>query len=247
MSDCLTTQANGWDADSFRISLFAPPTHAWPTNGFLSDIFGRPLELEQNSKRGNFETRLQAIKHGDFQINAFSQAGRMDINLIVAQAPEHSDRAVVAVEEFREPLLMVAAKLPCFGPFDRIGVGASLIKVCSSKLDVYRSLADRFPCLGLNPEISDDFMLQMNPVAVDEVGKLNLLERWSYGRFERIDIPVMGQMTDLARVVSQLEGMKLDLDYNTRVPAALPLDETRTERVLGKLVDEIFVKAGREQ
>lgn len=245
MSDAVSPNAqspslDGWYADSARFSLFVGDGRSWP-DSLLAEFFGQSLEFEQTSKRGASVTKLEAVRIGDYQINSVAQTGRLDINISVVQTPQEPDRIVLPIDSFRDLLTTLALKSSKLTPFTRVGVGASLIKACGNKTEVYKALQAKFPCLGIDPEQSDDFMLQLNRLLATEAAKINRIERWSYGKFERIDIPIMGLTPDIVRVASRVEGMKLDLDFNT-IPSATTFDAGTSHHLMETLISAIYDK-----
>jgi hypothetical protein len=189
---------------------------------------------------------LEALKLGSHQVNAVAQPTRLDVHVSVAQMPEETDTIVRPASQFREIIETAAAMGSEMGPFARLAVSASLIRPCSSKVDVYRVVNDRFPCLDLSPDTSDDLLLQMNRLLANELARINRIERWSYGVFERIDIPVMGVTPEVANVAKRLEGVKLDLDFNTVVRHEVSFDVDTSKRVVSLLINAIYEKMKAE-
>jgi hypothetical protein len=230
-----------WMADAIRLAFFPAGPREWP-HGLLEKLLGQPAELEQTSKRGALVTNLEALKRGAHQINAVSQPTRLDVHISVAQMPEETETIVRPANHFRELVELVATKGSEMGPFARLAVSASLIRPCSSKAEVYRLINQRFPCLNLDPETSDDLLLQMNRLLADDLGRINRIERWSYGLFERIDIPVMGVTPEVGNVAKRLEGVKLDLDFNTVIQQDRSFDAEASKRVVRLLIDAMYEK-----
>jgi hypothetical protein len=235
-----------WMADSFRVTFFVSRQDAWPKD-LLNTLVNQPAELEQTSKRGAMVTTLEATKVGAFQVNVVAQPARLDVNVSVAPIPEDPDVVVKPTHEFKEILETIAAGSINLSPFVRLAVAASLFRPCPSKPDVYRLVQARFPCLGIDPENSDDLVIQMNHPQNSGVTRINRIERWSYGLFERIDIPVLvAAGPEAGQVGRRLEGVKLDLDYNTAVQADRTFDATASQEIFKRLINSIYEKIQAE-
>jgi hypothetical protein len=234
----------GWMADAVRLSFFVATPREWP-HCMLENLLGQPADLEQTSKRGLLVTKLEAVKLGPHQVNAIAHPTRLDLHVSVAQMPEETDTIVRPVSQFRELIETAAAKGSKLAPFARLAVSASLIRPCRNKADVCRVINERFPCLDLGPEASDDLLIQMNRLLKGDPAPINRIERWSYGVFERIDIPVMGRTPGVGNVAQRLEGVKLDLDFNT-VVGHEEFDVGFSKRVLSFLIDTMYEKMRAE-
>ncbi|MFV3073155.1 hypothetical protein [Niveispirillum fermenti] len=244
----LTENASGrdnaasWLSDTMRITLFGEPQRWEFPNGSLTEIlFGSPPEMEQTSRRGATETRLEATKHEGFQINIVRQGGRIDIHVLTDEVFDDSSSMIRPINDFAPVINRITKEINKISTsFSRVGAGASLIQPQSDTVEVYKILKQRFPCLLVDTDNCDDFLYQINPYTIDEDIRLNHLERWSHGVFERIDIPVMGGGFEGGSIQSRLVGVKLDLDYNTGVDLRLNLDANRASSLLEKLVVSMF-------
>jgi hypothetical protein len=239
------SQGREWLGDAVRLSFFVADGRSWPS-GLLERLVGQPAELEQTSKRGNAVTSLEALKLGGHQVNVVAQPLRLDVHVSVALLPDEQEANVRATAFFRDLIHEIAKNGSALAPFVRLAATASLIKPYATKTDVYRSLQNRFPCLALSPENSDDFVLQMNHFLRNDDVRINCVERWSHGIFERIDIPIMG-MTTPVRVAKRIEGVKLDLDFNTHPDEKLTFDVDRSKRIGARLVDAMYDKIKTEE
>jgi hypothetical protein len=241
-TDGAAPASDAWMADSMRLTFFPPEPNVWPES-MLEKLIGQTAEVTQTSKRGPVETRLEAGKFKGFQINAVAVPARLDIHIAVFATPEAPDAIVRPADDFMSVLVTIGENASAFAPFGRVGIGASLMRMCNNKTDVYKSINTRFPCLELDETSSDDFSLQMNRVLDDEEhGRINRIERWSYGLYERFDIPVMGGVLEFGRGGQRLEGVKMDLDFNTAPVPNKIFDEKAAASVVTRLSQAIFQK-----
>lgn len=232
----------GWLSDTMRLSLFSAP-QGWelPGGSLTEALLGLPPEMEQTSRRGATETRLEATKIPGFQVNVVLQGGRIDIHVLTDEMVDVSPSIVKPANEFRPILEGIIGKVDGLTTsFSRVAVGASLIKPCVGSAEVYSFLSNRFPCLEIDPGATDDFLYQVNPYAFADEVRFNRLERWSHGIFERIDIPVVGGGLDGGRVQDRLEGVKLDLDYNTGADPQLSFNASQASALLANLASSMF-------
>lgn len=234
-----------WLADTVRLSLFVGEGHVWPAS-LMGRLIGQSAEIEQTSKRGGMTTVLEAVRLGRHQINVIAQPVRLDMHVTVAQEPEDSDDVVRPVEDFRDLLTAAAGNASALAPFVRLGTSAGLIRPCVGKVEVYKAINERFPCLGIDPENADDLLVQMNHVLDDTGRRINRIERWSFGCFERIDIPVMGVTSQVALSTKRVEGVKLDLDFNTAADADVSFNAEDAKSIVQSLVDAMYVKIEAE-
>lgn len=237
----INAPADQWFADSMRVSLFVSHEPTWPA-ALLTYFLGIEADTEQTSRVGNVSTKLEAARVNDYQINAVTHASRLDIHVSVAQKAGETDDTVRPAVSFRPLLDKIALTTSELGAFARLAVGASLIKKCGDKTEVYDLISKKFPCLALDPENSDDFVLQMNHFIADEAARINRIERWAYGVFDRIDIPLMGAAQGMGLMTNRFEGMKLDLDFNTALPALGDLKGATAKRVMQRLIETMFEK-----
>lgn len=232
----------GWLSDTMRLTLFDGP-QGWelPGSSWTEALLGFPPEMEQASRRGATETRLEASKIVGFQVNVVLQGNRIDIHVLTDEIVDISPTIVKPANEFRPILEGIIEKVSGFATqLSRVAVGASLIKPFNGSAEVYGSLNSRFPCLRIDPGATDDFLYQVNPYVFEDQVRLNRLERWSHGVFERIDIPVVGGGLEGARVQERLEGVKLDLDYNTTADPKLIFEPPQASVLLAKLTSSMF-------
>lgn len=235
-----------WAADSMRLTLFFPTPRDWKESLFET-LVGQPAEMEQTSKRPGLPNKLESGRAGHFQVNAVAQANRLDVHISVGPTPEDAETVVRDAEAFRDILSLLATNAGSYAPITRIGVGASLLRKCESKAHAYGQMHDRFPCLLIDAANSDDFMFQINRSTEDaQEGRINNIERWSYGVFERINIPIMSGPPEVTVGTSKIEGVKLDLDFNTAVDPVRTFDAETTKRVTGRLVESIYEKMEHE-
>jgi hypothetical protein len=235
-----------WMSDTMRVTFFVPAPREWP-EALLEKLVGHPADLLQTSKRVGLPTKLEAVKLGSHQVNAVAGPVRLDVHVSVVATPEEADTIVRSASQFRDLLTKIADNASGFAPFGRLGVGASLIRPCGNKADVYRNIQARFPCLELDHTNSDDFLLQLNRYIDDpQEGRINRIERWSYGLFERFEFPVMGRVPEFGKVGQRLEGVKMDLDFNTAANGSEIFDADASKRVVACLIDAIFTKMQAE-
>jgi hypothetical protein len=186
---------------------------------------------------------LEAVKVGAYQVNAIAQPNRLDVHVSVAPQPDEQT-IVYPASQFRE-LISTAALNGCeLAPFNRLGTSASLIKPRDSKVAAYAIIKGRFPCLDLDPASSDDFVLQMNPFVQEQAVRINCIERWSYGVFERIDIPAFGTPPQAGKIAARLEGVKLDLDFNTSIQI---FEAQAARQMMEHLIDAMYKKIKDEK
>lgn len=241
-----TGEKGAWAADSMRLTLFFP-TPRELKEPLLETLIGQPAEMEQTSKRPGLPNKLESGRTGHFQVNAVAQGNRLDIHISVGPTPEDAETVVRDAAAFREILTLLATNASGFAPVARIAVGASLLRKCESKVHAYGQMHHRFPCLDIDAANSDDFMFQINRSAEHpQDGRTNHIERWSYGVFERIDIPIMSGPPEVSVGRKRIEGVKLDLDFNTAVDAVRTFDAEATKRVASDLVESIYEKMKSE-
>lgn len=228
----------GWEADTVRLSLFADSE--WPPS-LMDILMDRPAEVEQTSKRGSLLTRLETLTIDRWQVNIVAQPGRLDVHMLVAQFAGETD-VVKPAAEFRELWELAGRNAGELAPFSRVGVGASLIQRRADKAATYSAINSRFPCLGIDPDNSDDFTMQVNRLSGEAEGRVNRIERWSYGLFERVDLSLLGGMATVGPPTARLEGVRLDLDYNTAIGTGTAFDKERTKEITLTLIKAVYEK-----
>jgi hypothetical protein len=108
----------------------------------------------------------------------------------------------------------------------------------SSKKEAYEMLGAYLPSVKLSPDTSGEFMYQINrPVPSKTVAgwQINRLSKWMALLAHMVEMGHGGQMT-----TKELSVVRLELDINTNLVAAVPLPKGKDTDLLSELALDAF-------